>query len=381
MISYVKCGKFKALVLERRKMDKTKDRKLLPDILRGFAIALVVLGHCIQEGSGIEFKSNTMYFSDQWYQFIYSFHMPLFMLISGYFAWDSMERAREKKEQWKLLEKRSISLLIPIFGWTCFDYIRCYFEYGTNHPFFWSVTLFIKNFILSFLTNAWFLWAVFWCFLIVFFMHYYFKDSILLYVAGFLTLFIIPDGLGLGAYKYMMPYFITAFYFRGWQKRLDEGKVKYIAWIERINYISDWIWIIGSGIIFAFLFIFFEENSFIYLSGYKLIGKNVLLQLGIDCYRMLIGFAGSGFFILLWRKVKILARDYTFPVLSALGKNSLGIYMISGYLILQAGDMFGEYFRQNHFLNTLEAVLVLFLSLCITVLLKRIPIIRWLVGR
>ena len=33
-------------------MTDKKKRELLPDVLRGFAICLVVLGHCIQEGSG-----------------------------------------------------------------------------------------------------------------------------------------------------------------------------------------------------------------------------------------------------------------------------------------------------------------------------------------
>lgn len=362
-------------------MDKIKERELLPDILRGFAIILVILGHCIQEGSGIEFKQNAMYFSNEWYQFIYSFHMPLFMMISGYFAWDSMERATEKREQWRLLGRRSKAMIIPIFGWTCFDYICIVLTHGMKHPFFDSLVIFIKNFILSMLTNAWFLWAVFWCFIIVFFMHYYLRDSIFLYVVGFLGLFFIPDGLGLGAYKYMMPYFIAAFYFHGWQNMIKQGKIKDFTWIRKITCVSDWIWIAGFGIMFVILFLFFDENSFIYLSGYKLIGKNVLKQLEIDFYRMLIGFVGSVFFILLWKKIRKLASNYTFPVLSALGRNSLGIYMISGYLILQAGAMLGEYFSPNYFLNILQAIVVVSFSFFLTVVCKRIPILRWLVGQ
>ena len=111
-------------------MEKTKNRELLPDILRGFAIVLVVLGHCIQEGSGEQFKLDTMYFNDKVYQFIYSFHMPLFMLISGYFAWDSMEKPQERKEQWSLLVRRSAALIIPIFAWTCYVKLLCLVE---NH--------------------------------------------------------------------------------------------------------------------------------------------------------------------------------------------------------------------------------------------------------
>ena len=75
-------------------MDEKKERELLPDLLRGFAIVLVVLGHCIQDGSGVGYRSEALYFSDRLYQFIYSFHMPLFMMISGYLSWGSIQKAK-----------------------------------------------------------------------------------------------------------------------------------------------------------------------------------------------------------------------------------------------------------------------------------------------
>lgn len=366
-------------------MEKTRKRELLPDVIRGFAIFMVVLGHCIQEGSGADFKANTMYFYNKGYQFIYSFHMPLFMMISGYFAWDSIEKMRKSTEKWKLLGKRSAALLLPIFGWTCLDYVRLWLEQGRAYYGFWSVGLFVKSFAISLLTNVWFLWAVFWCFLLAFLMHCYFKDAVVLYIVGFLALFVLPDGLGLGAYKYMMPYFIAAFYYRGWQKGSLEDcaeQLKYVEKIkEKIKDKSDWMWIIVLGILFGVLFCWFDEDSFIYLSGYKLIGKDVIRQLGIDFYRMMIGFVGAGFFILLWKKLLACFSGYRFPILAMLGKNSLGIYIISGYIIVQAGEALEGYFYPNYLLNLLQAVIVTALSCVITVILKRIPLLKWLVGR
>lgn len=362
-------------------MENTKKRDLLPDVIKGFAIFMVVLGHCIQEGSGVDFKRNTMYFYDKGYQFIYSFHMPLFMMISGYFAWDSMADTQGRHEQWKLLGTRSIALLIPILGWTCYDYMRLLWKNGIEYPVFQSICSFIKNFTISLLTNAWFLWAVFWCFLIVFFMHFYFHDSIVLYIIGFLGLFILPDGLGLGAYKYMLPYFIAAFYFRGWQKLGTKDNRMCYIFRERRKGIMDWRWTIILGMAFLSLFQFYDEHSFIYLSGYKLIGKDVLNQMGIDFYRMLIGFVGAGFFIVSWKNMIKYVPKYQFPVLSALGKNSLGIYMISGYIILQAGNVLGGYFKQNYLLNLIQAVIVTLISYFSTIILKRIPILKWLVGK
>lgn len=347
------------------KIKESQKRELLPDVLRGFAIAMVVLGHCIQEGSGMEFKENAMYFYNPWYQFIYSFHMPLFMLLSGYFAWNSMEKAREKQDRWRMLGRKSRALLLPILGWTCVDYLRIIAVNGSK-----AVT--VSGFVLSFLTNAWFLWAVFWCFLITFFMHFFCKDSVILYVLGFLGMFFLPDGLGLGAYKYMLPYFIAAFYFHGWRKAHQEEMEKYFS--------HDTIWLVGAGIVFAVLFLFFDENSFIYLSGYKLIGKDVLTQLKIDGYRLLIGFVGAGFFILLWRKLIKTAKGWRFPVLAALGRHSLGIYMVSGYLILEAGARFGAYMKPNYGWNLLQMTAVLALSYGITRLLQKIPVLKYLVG-
>ena len=61
-----------------------KTRNVYIDIVKAVAIILVVFGHCIQYGSGSEFLSSTAFFENKVFIFIYSFHMPLFMLVSGY---------------------------------------------------------------------------------------------------------------------------------------------------------------------------------------------------------------------------------------------------------------------------------------------------------
>lgn len=56
---------------------KEKKKLLWIDNLRGFLILLVILGHCIQ-------NTNSNYQSDILFCYIYSFHMPLFIFVSGY---------------------------------------------------------------------------------------------------------------------------------------------------------------------------------------------------------------------------------------------------------------------------------------------------------
>ena len=52
------------------------------DIVKGAAIFLMIWGHCIQYCA----LKDISYMDDVMFKIIYSFHMPLFMLISGYFA-------------------------------------------------------------------------------------------------------------------------------------------------------------------------------------------------------------------------------------------------------------------------------------------------------
>ena len=48
------------------------------DILKGVAIILVIIGHCIQYGSGSNYFSQEMYYSNGLFKFIYSFHLFFF---------------------------------------------------------------------------------------------------------------------------------------------------------------------------------------------------------------------------------------------------------------------------------------------------------------
>lgn len=347
-------------------------REPLPDILRGFAVFLMVFAHCIQEGSGRTFRTDALYFQDRLYQFIYAFHMPLFMLLSGYLARNSMERAKTAAERFSLLKKRCVSLLVPIALWTLFEKIYAYVfnlsQGYPNQPF----SVLCGEYLVSFLSNFWFLWAALWCFLIVFVMHFYLHDSRLLYALGFLALFFIPDGMGLGAYKYMMPYYISAFYLHPYlAQRQTSAKVLSLS--------RSLCRVLCCGLLFFALFAFYDDKFFIYLSGYKLIGKNVPIQLYIDFYRMLIGFAGCLFFILLFDLLHRRFPLYRFPVLTLLGKNSLGIYLTSGYLTLFGIVRFSDPLPASYMRNLLETLLVLAGSVLLTEIFKRLPAFKWLV--
>lgn len=73
------------------------------DNLKAILIVLVILGHVIQ-GSIEDYQHNFLF------RFIYSFHMPLFLAISGYLTY-------KPKHDSGLIKKRAVQLLVPFVVW------------------------------------------------------------------------------------------------------------------------------------------------------------------------------------------------------------------------------------------------------------------------
>ena len=177
-----------------------------------------------------------------------------------------------------------------------------------------------------------------------------------------------------------MPYYIAAFYVNMYMDRSSskENLNKLIASYKK----KPVLYLVLSAILFGILFIFYNEYTFIYVSGYRVSRTGFIRQLLIDTYRMLIGFAGSTFFMILWDRITELCKDYKWPVLSAFGKNSLGVYILQGYYILivmasYTNNMTG--IRWYHI--PAEVVIISAVSLITAWILGKIPIIRILVGK
>ena len=114
------------------------------DALRGFAIVLVVLGHALQY---------TLESSDAnpLYRLIYSFHMPLFMFISG-FVYSGGKRSGTAE-----LRSKSQALLVPFFAW-----LPMTFAWMQLGPAPLSLQVFVGQIIASpDAGGLWFLWVLF----------------------------------------------------------------------------------------------------------------------------------------------------------------------------------------------------------------------------
>lgn len=118
------------------KMEKNRITYL--DNLKGFAIILVILGHIIQMWYDSDFTHNKVWL------YIYSFHMPLFMFISGYIT----GIYSNKLSILQFSKKRFIQLIIPLLCW-----ISIYLFKEQNCE--------ISDAIKSSLLKLWFLWSLF----------------------------------------------------------------------------------------------------------------------------------------------------------------------------------------------------------------------------
>ena len=95
-----------------------KRREVLVDALRGVAVLAVLLGHAIQRGLVINYETNIVF------KIIYSFHMPLFMLVSGYSLYKYT-----KKYDITFLKRRFFRLIIPTIVWSYLIYFVRQFNF------------------------------------------------------------------------------------------------------------------------------------------------------------------------------------------------------------------------------------------------------------
>lgn len=88
------------------KLSMGNNRIFYLDSLKGILIILVIVGHVIQYGHGLNYDYN----NDLVFRFIYSFHMPLFFFISGLLANRGCYNSG-------LIAKRAQQLLILFVVW------------------------------------------------------------------------------------------------------------------------------------------------------------------------------------------------------------------------------------------------------------------------
>lgn len=119
------------------------------DFLKFFAIASVLLGHSVEQTTGNDFWDNPIW------SFIYTYHMPLFMLLCGYFFSSSLNLSFGE-----LVKKKFVQLVIPSLSAFAIMYAFVMLIGYNPCPELMDFSWF------GFFNAVWFLKCVFFCYLI-----------------------------------------------------------------------------------------------------------------------------------------------------------------------------------------------------------------------
>ena len=269
------------------------------DALKLFAIFLVLWGHCVQHLLSSECYDEPLY------RIIYSFHMPLFMAISGFFG------ARIAENSFiNAFTKKFRQLLIPAIS---FGLIRFIYDFAINQS--------IKTATYSFIVSFWFLKSAFLCSIVYFLVTKPKKKTVRIFLLiGSLLIcpFLLRHTFAFGR---MYPCFVMGAWLHD-----------HIEWVKR--HIKTLLLV--SSTLFVALLLFWDASfwtegcNFRFLSdlgGKALYGYKYV-------YRLTIGFAGTlTFFSLFEYLSQYIPESRIGNTLCRWGKYTLGIYCLQAFIL------------------------------------------------
>lgn len=281
-------------------------RNLFIDFIKGISMTLVVIGHVIQ------FVNKSSFYNSKSFIFIYSFHMPFFLAISGYLFF----RTLKSKDQITILKQKFKQLIIPTLIWTIL--IKIVLDFNSNNSYIELSTI-LTTYLSLIPRFYWYLSVLFFSSILF---SIFIKNSFKWYVQIilFLMLLLIPDFSSYKYFKYLFPFFVFGYYMNN-------------IIIRKKNML---IFIISTSTILYFYLLYnWGTEYFIYTTGMNVIKKNdynlVLdfTQLLYVSYRYLIGFSGI---ISVSYLLKIIYNKFPNSLialkLESIGSKSMGIYLI-----------------------------------------------------
>lgn len=343
------------------------------DLLRCFAIFTVVIGHLLSipafaTESGEQFYRNI----------IVPFHMPLFVMLSGWFF-------SGKDDVKTFFTKKALSIALPYTVWVFIYYFLILMCQSLFSPegfhlstLVWHVRFAIDAFGLY---GWWFLRGLFFCFLVAYPSIKLFKDNYLwcgifsivmmfvLSLSGIIPNHEVKDSVFKG-FIYLYPFF--------WVGALAKRYIDKLANMKTL---------IAMGVLFVGMLLGWhgEPDSFYGMNTSALAPGNAANPLeGWDVvirtlYRFVTGVAGGMFFVLLFKH--IFDNDAVQPVTESpfrkwcksVGKNTLGIYILQSFVYwnLPKHDLFGMGDACGFVISLIVSTLVIIVSQYIIVITSK----------
>ena len=283
------------------------NRDLTLDLSKGILITLVVLGHSIQYSFGEEWLTSGQFFDNIVFKIIYSFHMPLFMMISGYLFYNS-----NKKDFKQLMSSKLKAIGIPMLSFILLFNLYLYIHLLADG----YILGICKHYITSIFceTTMWFLFSLLLNMTLIAVLTRLVKDKTQQYLGMiiiFVASFFIPDFIVLGVHKFMFPFFCLGYVIK--QHDVNIYACSYSK--LRLSILST---------LSVCVICWYDKDTYIYTSGFCIIG-NITNQLFIDCKRMIIAIVVS-YTVIQYVHLLVYCDNRVTKSILKLGQISLFIY-------------------------------------------------------
>ena len=322
------------------------------DFLKFFAIVSVLLGHSVEQTTGNDFWDNPIW------AFIYTYHMPLFMLLCGYFFGSSL-----KLSFTELVKKKFSQLIVPSVSAWLLMYLFVHTTGYNPCPELMDFSWF------GFMNAVWFLKCVFFCYLIGWLFMKMLANVWLSVLTSTLLVHLSPV-FNTDNINFMLPMFWLGYLCHLYQPWIDQHR-KALS--------------IGSLIMFAALLPCWSGRLTVYMVPIQFIDWTPLQideqNLLISLYRMLIGMTGSMVFFLLspwiYNRIKHLPIS---PIIERIGKCTLGIYWVQTFLLECTWHGIGLYVNtaNSFWIGPLIALFELVICYQVVLLFKKNKYTRYL---
>lgn len=276
------------------------------DALRGWAIFLVILGHCIQQ-----FNDKFYFLHDRVFATIYSFHMPLFFFLSGLLFKNSLKQPISK-----FVSKKFLQLILPCLVWAFIFYLVSFIKTSLDSGTFnFEMDSFKKIFYPS-LWPFWFLVELFKSYVILFILFKITKSQFLTFTLALILVFLMHSG---GAQRFLLPFFLLGILTKD-HMQFFEKRLKLLLISSSILFMTALLFWSGK---FTIYFSEFPEVFSIYTKTFSFKNYDIAL------FRFVIGVLGTYFCFFFFKYLfdKKLAT-VAFAWFSKIGTETLGIYIL-----------------------------------------------------
>lgn len=271
------------------------------DFLKGCLIFLVILGHSLQYSTYNEVNS---FWANKTFIAIYTFHMPLFIGVSGYL----FALPKNYTSFFKVLYDKVPRLMLPVFSWAVLYIVLVNVLAISTVDFYKVIHIFVNS--------LWFVWVLLACILTVLFGNY-FRFGYIFYIIFVFIAFEYIEYWFFNEYLYLLPFFILGIKYKYLKLDINTKLTGVLANKTVITIMS----------VYAILSIqIWSYDDFIYNSNVDF--ENTFLYI----FRFFTAINNSILFIIFTRFIDTRLLVFLKNVIIDMGAKSLVLYALSSYI-------------------------------------------------